>query len=544
MQTKYFAILFILFLAVSAVVIGTDTIDLIYYAFRSFLRMISAYGISIIFSFIFGILIIHNKKIYEYIFPMLDILQAIPILGFFPFAILFFMNIFPGGILGQEFSSIFLIFTSMTWAIIFAVIESGTSIINEIRDLAKILNLNGMKYLTQIVFPITFPQFISGSIAGWGGGWYFLVAAEYLSLGNTRIDLPGIGAYIAKSAFSFNFVHSFFGIAMLAFVVSGMNIYVWQPLLSKARIFSFKPIIDEDSRRKEDGFLVKVLQYIYGKIKYLLEKVHKPTEGLFTFLSVTPSHSSSNEKINNTISYFLIGSITVVLLYFLFFNPPLLQGFSFIPFVLYSTLRILIAFIISLVWTSAIAIFLARNKSVMSFLMPLFDLGQSIPAVAIFPIIVVFVIQVISKILNFEISLEIASILVVITGMQWYFLFNLIRAVQTIPDEILELSTLFNLKTLERFRHIMIPAIMPAVFVGSLEAIGGGWNASIISEYIMSPESTPYPMKGIGFLLSTSSANGDINGVIISVCAITLLVLIPHQFVWKKLIRESYKYKF
>lgn len=544
MQTKHFVILFALFLIISLCLIGGGAFDLIYYALRSFLRMVAAYSVSIIFSFVFGILIIHNKKAYECIFPIIDVLQAIPILGFFPFAILFFINIFPGGIIGQEFSSVFLIFTSMTWAIIFAIVESGASITNEIRDLAKILNLKGMRYLTQIVLPITFPQFISGSIAGWGGGWYFLVAAEYLALGNTKIELPGIGAYIAKSAFSFDFVHSFLGIAMLAFIVFGINTYVWQPLLYRARMFSFKSEIDINSEKKESWFLINSFECIYGKIKRMLERMHKSTEELFIHLSITPSNSTSQEKIDNTVSYFLIGSIFIVFLYFLFFSPPLLEGFSIISFVFHSILRILIAFAVALIWTSIVAIFLARNKKAISFLMPLFDLGQSIPAIAIFPIIVIIVIQIIGASFGIGIGLEIASILLVLTGMQWYLLFNLIRAVQNIPDEILDLSNLFNLNTFEQFKHIMIPAIMPAIFVGSVEAIGGGWNASIVSEYILSPEGTHYSMPGLGFLLSHSSAVEDINGIIISVCAITLLILISNQLIWKRMIRESYKYKF
>lgn len=544
MQTKYFALLFALFLALAFYEMGNAAFDLLYFALRSFLRMVAAYAISIVFSFVFGLLIIHNKKAYEYIFPVIDVLQAIPILGFFPFAILFFVNFFPGGMLGQEFSSVFLIFTSMTWAVVFAVVESGASITHEMRDLAKILNLKGVRYLTQMVLPITFPQFISGSIAGWGGGWYFLVAAEYLALGNTKIALPGLGAYIAQSAFSFDILHSLAGVVMLAFVVFGMNIYVWQPLLSRARSISAKASGDEAAESQGSLFLMGAFESLYGRMKRVLERMHASTERLFDFLSISPNYSTSHEKISNKVAYLLTGSVFVLFLYFLFMSPPSLKGFDIVSFVSRSVLRILVAFAIALAWTAGVAIFLARNKKVMAAIMPLFDLGQSIPAVSIFPVMVILVIEVIGKSFGIGLGLEVASILLVLTGMQWYLLFNLIRAVQNIPDEILDLSNLFSLRTIERLHHIMIPSIMPAVFVGGLEAMGGGWNASIVSEYIMSPQGTPYPLPGVGYLLSASSVSGDMNGVILSVCAITLLILIPHQLIWKPMVRDSYKYKF
>ncbi|VVB98150.1 Binding-protein-dependent transport system inner membrane component [uncultured archaeon] len=545
MQTKHFAVLLALFLILSFYVMGSGVLDLLYYAFRSFIRMVAAYAISIVFSFVFGLLIIHNKRAYEYVFPIVDVLQAIPILGFLPFAMLVFEQIFPGSILGPEFSSVFLIFTSMTWAVLFAVVESGASITNEIRDLAKILNLNGMRYLTQVVLPISFPQFVSGSIAGWGGGWYFLVAAEYLSWGNQPVKLPGLGSFISQSAFHFDIIHSVLGVAMLAFVVFGMNIYVWQPLLYRARSFSSKPLVGEEREAKEGSdFLMGFFGSAYGKLKSAFERMHRSTEAFFTWLRISPAYSTSHEKISNKVAYLLTGSVFVIFVCFLFFRPPSVEGFSIVSFVSRSVLRILIAFSIALAWTAAVAIFLARNKRAMNVLMPVFDLGQSIPAVSIFPVMVVLVVETIGKAIGIEIGLEVASILLVLTGMQWYLLFNLIRAVQNIPDEILDLSNLFSLRTLERLRHIMVPAIMPAVFVGGLEAMGGGWNASIVSEYIISPAGTPYAMPGVGFLLSKSSAAGDMNGVILAVCAITLLILIPHQLIWKPMVRESYRYKF
>ncbi|MFN7088732.1 MAG: ABC transporter permease subunit [Candidatus Paceibacteria bacterium] len=379
--------------------------------------MLCAYAISIFFSFFFGILIIHNKRAYEFIFPILDVLQSIPILGFLPFALMFFAGFFPTeSFLGPELSSIFLIFTSMTWAVVFSVVESGASITYEIRDLAKILNFKGMQYLTNFVLPISFPQFVSGSIAAWGGGWYFLVAAEYLTWGNNPIALPGLGSFISNSAFSYDLVSSAIGIAMLAFIVIGMNIYVWQPLLARSKRYSYTPLVEEEALDSKPSPFIPLLENLYGKIRSVLERMHKPTERLLEWLSITPAHSTSHEYVDSTPQYILTALIAAFFVYILIFRmPALLWNLDIFSFITRSVLRIGIAFTIALIWTSAVAIFFGRNKRAMAILMPLLDLGQSIPAVSIFPIIVIVVLEIVGNMFCLVLGLDYASILQVMT---------------------------------------------------------------------------------------------------------------------------------
>ena len=534
MRKEHFLLLFILFLIGAGLAMGLNgVLDLVYYAFRSFLRMVAAYALSVVFSVTVALLITHNRKASDFLFPILDVLQAVPILGFLPFAILFFVHIFPGGILGQELSSAFLIFTSMAWAIVFAMIESVTYITNEMRDLAKLLNLRGFRYLTQVIFPISLPQFVSGSMTGWGGGWYFLVASEYIALGTESIRMPGLGFFIAESAFSYNILNSIIGLIMLSFIVFGMNLYVWQPLLKKSR-----GTLEQSS----DNFVLGLLDSAYSRICAFGERFQKNSEGIMDRISICPENVRKHTSQGSTkVAYALILAILLIFLYILFFRAPqYLEGFLIFKYAISSMGRLAIGFAIALAWTAAVAIFLAKNKKAMSVLMPAFDLGQSIPAVSVFPIIVIVVVQTIGG----QIGLNVASVLLLLTGMQWYFLFNLIRAVQSIPDEIFDLNNLLRLETIRRLRHVLIPAILPAIFIASVESVGGGWNASIVSEYIIGPDGKPFVMDGLGYLLSHSAASGYMDGILLAVSAITLIVLSLNYFVWKPLIRSSDKYKF
>ena len=206
--------------------------------YKSFVRMFFAYAASLVFSLFVGIFIAHNKKAFNIIFPILDILQSVPILGFLPFAVLFIIHTIP--ILGSEVSTVFLIFTSMTWAIIFNIIEGARSIPYDIKDASKLNGLTGIKYIFHVIFPALYPAIISGSITGWGGAWYFLFAGEYVTFGKEPpYILEGVGSFIAKSAYSGNLFLSLLGMGILAAMVLFMNTFVWYPLSSRISRYSY-----------------------------------------------------------------------------------------------------------------------------------------------------------------------------------------------------------------------------------------------------------------------------------------------------------------
>jgi NitT/TauT family transport system permease protein len=538
MQRRYFAVLAFACLAAAFLWMGTPALDLVYFAGRSLMRMLAAYALSIVFSFTVGILILHSKKAHSFIFPILDVLQAVPIFGFFPFALLFFVNVFPGGMIGSEFASVFLIFTSMTWAITFAVIESASSITNDMRDMAKMLGIKGTRYLSNLFLPVSFPQFVSGSITGWGGGWYFLVASEYLSLGGQNIALPGLGTFIARSAFSYNIAEAAIGVMFLGLMVFGMNVYIWQPLLN-LRGYSG----NGQSMSKSDSFALKYLLMANTIFMAALEKASRFADPVLEWLAIRPENSvptSGRPAVAFADIIIVIIAALLAINVFMYGQAAQITPLGFLNDAFRSVLRIGIGLGIAVAWTLLTALLIGRNKGVLKYLMPLFDLMQSIPAVSIFPIIVVALVMTIGGTLG----LEIASILLVLTGMQWYLLFNLIRAAQNTPDEIHDLADIIGIGWVDRAKSILVPAMMPALLVGCLQAIGGGWNASIVSEYIISPEGQPFTMPGLGFLISSSTAAGRFFGISAGVLAITLIILCTNKFLWKPQIAASSKYMF
>ena len=159
---------------------------------------------------------------------------------------------------------------------------------------------------------------------------------------------------------------------------------------------------------------------------------------------------------------------------------------------------------------------------------------------ALFPVVVVVVIDYFH---GSEFGLELASIVLVLTGMQWYLLFNIIGAVKAIPSDVVEASRCFGLRGFGFIRNVLLPAIIPAVILGSIQAWGGGWNATIASEYINTSTKT-YHVSGLGYLLDVAVSKGDTPLVLVTIGLMAGIVFLMNRTIWHYSLKRVGKYKF
>ena len=110
------------------------------------------------------------------ILPAADILQSVPVLGFFPAAVFFFIRIFGNSAIGVELAAIFLIITSVLWNLIFAVYESITTIPEDLQLASRQFGLHGYIQWTRVVLPAVIHKLAYNSMISWANGWYFLIA--------------------------------------------------------------------------------------------------------------------------------------------------------------------------------------------------------------------------------------------------------------------------------------------------------------------------------------------------------------------------------
>ena len=135
--------------------------------------------------------------------PILDILQSIPILVFLPIALTFFIKVFPNNLLGLEFASIFVIFTSQAWNMTFSFYHSLISQPTELDEAARMYRLTKWQRFWKLDVPSSMIGLVWNMMMSMGGGWFFLTASEAVTVfikgrGITE-SLPGMGSYMAAA---------------------------------------------------------------------------------------------------------------------------------------------------------------------------------------------------------------------------------------------------------------------------------------------------------------------------------------------------------
>src|ERR1700693_1287976 len=179
--------------------ITLDYWQLPYYALRTTLRMFAALAASLIFTFTYATLAAKSRRAEMILIPLLDILQSVPVLGFLSFTVTFFLGLFPGNTMGAELAAVFAIFTSQAWNMAFSFYQSLRTVPEELNEVARGFRLTGWQKFWQLEAPFAMPGLIWNTMMSMSGGWFFVVASEAITVGNTTITLPGVGSFIAKA---------------------------------------------------------------------------------------------------------------------------------------------------------------------------------------------------------------------------------------------------------------------------------------------------------------------------------------------------------
>ena len=163
---------------------------------RTVLRMFIALGFSFLFTFTHATLAAKSRRAEMVLIPILDVLQSVPVLGFLSFTVTVFTGAFPSALI-PECAAIFAIFTSQAWNMAFSFYQSLRTVPRDLDEVARGFRLTPWQRFWSLEVPFAIPGLLWNTMMSMSGGWFFVVASEAISVGNTTIKLPGIGSYLA-----------------------------------------------------------------------------------------------------------------------------------------------------------------------------------------------------------------------------------------------------------------------------------------------------------------------------------------------------------
>ncbi len=204
-----------------------------------------------------------------------------------------------------------------------------------------------------------------------------------------------------------------------------------------------------------------------------------------------------------------------------------------------SFVRLIVAYALSLVVSVPLALLAEKSHRVESFLLPIYDVLESIPVLAFFPVIIIFFVR--------SGMLEGAAIFMLFSTMIWNIVFNTIGGLKVIPKEVKAVGFVFGLSPWERFSKITLPALFPSIVTGSILAFAQGWNILIVAEalHVYAPQSAQaHDLFGIGSLLVTAASHGDTDSLLISMTLLIVVIAVINLAVWQPLLARAERYKF
>jgi NitT/TauT family transport system permease protein len=514
-----------------------------WYAALSVGRMAAAYALSLLFSLVYGYIAAYSKSAERVLLPLLDILQSVPILSFLPVVVLGLTALLPQGI-ALELASVILIFTSQAWNLTFSWYQSLTTIPNELREASSIFRLNRWLRLKTLELPFGMVSLIWNSMMSWAGGWFFLMAAEIFTVGQRDFRLPGLGSYLKEAADSGDTRSLLFGLATLLLVIISLDQFVWQPLLAWSARFRLGSVSGQDApaswfydamhnarlvhwlrRRVLTPASARLDAMLFGRMPERGDWIDAPVKSKSRWMSRLAALVAGVGLTYG--AWRAIEVMTTV-------APSQWQD---IGLGLAATLvRVVAALVLALAWTVPVGVAIGTNPRVAAWLQPVVQIAASVPATGLFPILLLAVAY-----LPGEVST--AAVILMLLGTQWYLLFNVIAGASAIPQDLKYTAQLLQLSRVERWRTLILPALMPYVVTGAITAAGGAWNASIVAEYVTFGGKTLSTI-GIGAQIAQATAVGDYALLLAATAGMIATVVSINRFFWRRLYRlaeEQYR---
>ena len=503
-----------------------------YYALRSLGRMAAAYFLSLAFTLVYGRLAAYNRRAEQVLMPLLDVLQSVPILSFLPVVLLSLSAILPERT-AAELASIVLIFTSQVWNMTFAWYQSLTTIPVELREASAIFRFNGWLRFKVLELPFAAISLIWNSMMSWAGGWFFLMAAEIFTVGQRDFRLPGLGAYLQEAANQGDTRAILWGIGALVLVIVALDQLLWRPLLAWADRFKLEMVEGENPPTSWFYDLLRSAHIL----EWLSRGVWRPLSERLDYWFIRRAAAEARvEKPSRPYLFFLLALLVGLGLAYGGFRAALML--TAVPArqwgeiglgVLATLLRVSVSLLIALAWTIPVGVAIGTNPRAATYLQPVVQVVASVPATALFPVFLLLIV-------GLPGGLNIAAIVLMLTGTQWYLLFNVIAGASAIPQDLKYTSAIIGLSRWERWRTLILPSLFPYIITGAITASGGAWNASIVAEYVEFGGKTLF-IPGIGALITRATATGDYHLLLAATLAMVLAVVLINRLFWRRLYR-------
>lgn len=491
--------------------------------------MLVALAFSLLFTFTYATWAAKSSRAGLILVPLLDILQSVPILGFISVTVVFFLSLAPGKVLGAEIAAVFAIFTSQAWNMAFSFYQSLRTVPVELNEAGTMFGLTAWGRFWRIEAPFAMPPLIWNMMMSMSGGWFFVVAAEAISVGHTSIVLPGIGSYIAAAIEAKSLISIVYAIGAMLVVILIFDQLLFRPLVAWAYRFR---IDSEPSDEVPESWALTMFRR-----SQLMDWLSSPFDRAmrWTYQLRPLSFASSSKDKSSPVTDWIFYAILIALSGYIVWKIAAFAGATFslrelgnaslMGLATFTRVVVLIA-LASVIWTP-IGIYVGLRPHLSQVIQPIAQFLAAFPANLVFPVAV-------SLIVLWDLNPDIWLSPLMVLGTQWYILFNVIAGASALPRELKDAASNFQVRGWLWWKKVGIPAVMPYYVTGAITASGGSWNAAIVAEVVSWGDKTLHAY-GLGAYIADATAVGDFHRIVIGIFVMSFYVVVLNRLFWRPL---------
>lgn len=515
------------------VIIDLHPLALPKYALFSVARLGVAYLVSLLVTLVYAYIAAHNARAERVLIPLLDTLQSIPVLSFLPPVMVAMVTLIPERQLGVELGSILLIFTGQVWNMTFSAYSSFKNVPQELREAAQVYQLSWWQKFTQIEFPYAVIGLAWNSMMSVAGGWFFLMACEMFVLGNRDLRLPGLGSYLQTAANAGDTRAILWGIFVMIAVIVLIDQIIWRPIIAWSEKFKFEQTEAAQTPRSPILDFLRRSRIVSRAGRSVAAPAMEAISLYFSRRESSQPRIRSKSRWSARIAAALLFLALSGVLYAVGRMGVMLANLSVreIGGIMAGAgatfLRVELVLALAALWTVPVGVAVGLRPRLAAIAQPLAQIAASVPATALFPIVLLGLIRIGG-------GLGTGSIVLLLLGTQWYMLFNVIAGAASIPTDLKEVCDVFHMSRVERWRRLFLPAIFPYLITGFVTASGGAWNASIVAEYFKFHGQTT-AITGLGAIISRATDDGNFPVLLAATIVMACMVVTVNRLLWRRL---------
>jgi NitT/TauT family transport system permease protein len=513
--------------------VSLDPANLPLYALRTTMRMLLAIICSTIFTFIYAALAAKSRRAEMVLIPLLDILQSVPILGFLTFTVVFFLNLFPGNVFGAELACVFAIFTSQAWNMTFSMYQSMRNVPKDLDEASLSFHLSGWQRFWRLDVPFAMPGLIWNAMMSMSGGWFFVVASEAITVGDTTVTLPGVGSYVALAIKEQNLAAIGYAILTMLLVIIVYDQLLFRPVVAWADKFRFEQTASAtaptswmlDLFRRTRA--LRALTYPFTALNRVFANLRIPLPGRLGERASSGPPSRAIDAAWLAIVIACTGYAAWRVYQYLSASLTLSDVLSAVGYGFITLARVVVLIAMAtLIWVP-VGVWIGLRPKLAERVQPLAQFLAAFPANLAFPVFVVVIVR-------FRLDPNVWLSPLMILGTQWYILFNVIAGASAFPTDLREAAGSFHLKGWRWWIKVVLPGIFPYYITGAITASGGSWNASIVAE-VASWGDTHLTATGLGAYIAKATEAGDFPKVVLGIAIMCVLVTFFNRLLWRPL---------